>query len=116
MTQTAAKPQTEPAQPMPFDDPRLEGLEERLGTELLFVRMRLLWEKRSFIYRAAIVGLVIGTILAFVIPKQYESTTQLMPPDNQSSSGMAIMAALATKTGSLSGFSGDLLAAQTCGA
>jgi uncharacterized protein involved in exopolysaccharide biosynthesis len=55
----------------------------------------ILWERRRFLWRAALWGLVVSTIMAFVIPKKYDSTTRLMPPDNQSSSGMAMMAAFA---------------------
>jgi capsule polysaccharide export protein KpsE/RkpR len=69
----------------------------------------ILWEQRRFLGRAALWGLVVSTMIAFLIPKQYESTTRLMPPDNQSSSGMALMAAFAGAGGSgLGGGSGGL--------
>lgn len=116
MPQTAVKPQTEPA-PLPsFTDPRSEEEKEQLASELLFERMRLLWKRRPFIYRAAIAGLLIGTILGLLIPKRYESTTQLMPPDNQSTSGMAIMAALAAKGGGVGAFASDLFGLKSSGA
>jgi capsule polysaccharide export protein KpsE/RkpR len=80
-------------------------------------RLRLLWNKRSSLGRAAIVGLLFGTLLAFLLPKRFESTTQLMPPDNQSSSGLAMMAALSAKSGSgLGAFAGDLLGLKSSGA
>src|SRR6266852_4888236 len=70
-------------------------------------RLRLLWNERKFLSRAAIAGLLFGTLLAFLLPKRFESTTQLMPPDAQSTSGMAVLAA---KTGSSVGaVAGDLL-------
>lgn len=116
MPQTAVKPQTEPA-PLPsFTDPRSGEEKEQLASELLFERIRLLWKRRPFIYRAAIAGLLIGTILGLLIPKRYESTTQLMPPDNQSTSGMAIMAALAAKGGGVGAFASDLFGLKSSGA
>jgi capsule polysaccharide export protein KpsE/RkpR len=62
-------------------------------------------------------GLLAGIALAYSIPKRYESTTQLMPPDNQSSSGIAMLAALSTKTGGgLAPLAGDLLGVKSSGA
>src|SRR5712692_9257700 len=63
-------------------------------------RLRLLWNKRRFLSRAAVAGLLFGTLVAFLLPKRFESTMQLMPPDAQSTSGMAMLAALTAKTGS----------------
>jgi uncharacterized protein involved in exopolysaccharide biosynthesis len=82
----------------------------------------LLWERRGFLWRAAVWGLVISTVIAFLIPKRYESTTRLMPPDSQSTAGIAMMAALAGAgggpgTGSgLSALAGDLLGTKSSGA
>ncbi len=59
----------------------------------------LLWAKRRLLARWTIRGLVVTTIIAFVIPKQYESTARLMPPDSQGSSGLAMMAAMAGGSG-----------------
>jgi capsule polysaccharide export protein KpsE/RkpR len=82
-------------------------------------RLRLLWEKRRTLRRASAAGLLAGTLLALVLPRRYESTTQLMPPDNQSSSGLALMAAISGKAGASSGlgaFAGDLLGLKSSGA
>lgn len=77
----------------------------------------LLWERRRFLARVAVWSLVLSTIVAFVIPKRYESTTRLMPPDSQSGSGMALMAALAGKGNlGLSSMAGDLLGMKSSGA
>jgi len=79
--------------------------------------LRLLWERRPFIIRAAAIGLLASTLVAFLIPKQYTSTAQLMPPDTQSASGMAMAAALAAKAGGgLAGMAGDLLGLKSSGA
>jgi capsule polysaccharide export protein KpsE/RkpR len=83
----------------------------------IFARLGSLLKQRRIILRAAIVGLCLGLIIAFVIPKRYESTTQLMPPDNQSSSGMAMIAALSAKSGAgLAPLAGDLLGVKSSGA
>jgi len=77
----------------------------------------LLWSQRRFLGRATLAGLLVGTALAFLLPKKFESTTQLMPPDNQSTTGLALMAGLAAKTGSGMGVvAGDVLGIQSSGA
>jgi len=61
--------------------------------------------------------LLIGTSIAFLLPQRFESTTQLMPPDDQSSSAFALMAGLTAKTGSgLGAVAGDLLGLKSSGA
>ena len=57
--------------------------------------LRLLWQRRRFLVKCAATGLVVATILAFVIPKEYKSTVQLMPPDSPAvaSAGWMAMAA-----------------------
>lgn len=48
----------------------------------------LLWGKRAFLKRVLFVGLVVSTAIAFLIPKRYVATAQLMPPDFASSSDL----------------------------
>jgi capsule polysaccharide export protein KpsE/RkpR len=80
-------------------------------------RLRLIWKHRKFLIRAGTLALMASTVVAFLIPKSYTSTAQLMPPDPQSSSGMAMMAAMATKTGGdLGTIAGDLLGLKSSGA
>jgi capsule polysaccharide export protein KpsE/RkpR len=81
-----------------------------------------LWEQRRFLLRAAFWGLLVSTALAFFIPKRYESTTRLMPPDNQSASGMAMMAAFVGGSSSaskvspaLNSLAGDLFGIKSSG-
>jgi uncharacterized protein involved in exopolysaccharide biosynthesis len=91
--------------------------------EILAVRkwqaehLRLLWTSRRLLLRAIAVGLIASILTAFLIPKSYTSTTQLMPPDPQSTSGMAMMAALAAKAGGgLGAVAGDMLGLKSSGA
>src|SRR5437764_3599059 len=79
-------------------------------------RLRLLWEERRFLFRISIYGLALFTLIAFLIPKCYESSAVLMPPDDQSSSGMMLAATLASKvSGSLAGVAGDVLGLKSSG-
>jgi len=85
-------------------------------------RLRLVWSQRRFLLRLAGLGLVLGIVVAFIIPKRYESITLLMPPD-QSNSGMAMLSAAlgggragggsGSGVGSLGAIAGDLLGMKT---
>jgi len=68
--------------------------------------LQLLWEQRSFLKRLMIRGVLVIALIAFLIPKRYESTTRIMPPDPDSSGGMGMLAAMAGKAGG-SGDSGS---------
>src|SRR5580658_9640939 len=76
----------------------------------------LLWNRRRFVARVVVVGMVMSAVIALVLPKTYESTIRLMPPDNESGSGMAMLAAIAGKSGGmLSSLAGDLLGTKNSG-
>lgn len=77
-------------------------------------RLALLWEKRRFLSRAALIGLVASTLLAFLIPPRYTSTARLMPPD-QAGQGMATMLAALGKSSELSSLGSELLGVKTSG-
>ena len=61
----------------------------------------LLWGKRAPLKRIFFVSLVVFTAIAFLVPKTYEATAQLMPPDLASSSDL--LSALPMLAGSDSG-------------
>ncbi len=61
-----------------------------------------LWQRRRVLLSVAIAGFVLSTIVAFTIPKQYESSASLMPPESQGGSA-ALLAALAGQGGGSSG-------------
>jgi capsule polysaccharide export protein KpsE/RkpR len=48
----------------------------------------LLWGKRALLNRILLVSLLLSTVIAFVIPKHYVATAQLMPPDFAASSDL----------------------------
>jgi uncharacterized protein involved in exopolysaccharide biosynthesis len=91
--------------------------------------MRLLWNERRFLKRVILYGLVLAVLVSLLLPVRYESRTRLMPPDQQSSSGLAMLAAIAGRGsgasgggmssalgGSLGGVAGDLLGLKSSGA
>jgi capsule polysaccharide export protein KpsE/RkpR len=67
------------------------------------VNAAVLWDRRRLLVRVAAIALVISLAIAFLIPKRYESTARIMPPEN-GSSGTAMLAALAGR--SLGGLDG----------
>jgi capsule polysaccharide export protein KpsE/RkpR len=104
VAETALKPENEVVLRPQFDLSPADT-EEKPSGESALARMRLLWEERPFLYRVLKYGLVASTLIAFLIPARYESTTRLMPPDSPSS-GLAMAAA--TLTGGSSSSSGGL--------
>jgi uncharacterized protein involved in exopolysaccharide biosynthesis len=87
--------------------------EESAGRDRAAAWLRLVWCSRGFILRAMWIGLVLATLIAFLIPKRFQSATRLMPPD-QGSSGMAMLAAASGSLGAqlgsgLGSMAGDLL-------
>lgn len=116
MTQTATKPQPETAQPERNGEIALPEPSPEDTREWQAHRMRLLWSRRRFFLRTAAGGLLASTLVAFLIPKSYTATTQLMPPDPQPTANMAMMAAMATKASGLSAMAGDLLGLKSSGA
>ena len=79
--------------------------------------LNLLWDRRGFLCKSAAIGLILSTVIALTIPKEYKSTVQLMPPEPLSSSS-ATLAAFAANTlpSALVNQAGSLLGAKTPGA
>ena len=100
-------------------EPQLDPKERRQRN---IERMRLFWENRRFLFRWIIGGLIVSTVIAFLIPSRYRATTQLMPPDSQSGSGAAALLSLVSGRGSgssasggLGGLAGELIGAKNSG-
>ncbi len=76
---------------------------------------RLVWKNRKFIFRATRAGLFLSVLVAFLIPRRFQSTARLMPPDQAGSGmGVAMLAAAGGNIGSqlgsgLGSMAGDLL-------
>jgi capsule polysaccharide export protein KpsE/RkpR len=111
--------------------PQLEKHPHAVGTELeaqdwsvsdqranIYRQLSLAWDRRRFLGKVFAVGLAVGALIAFLIPSRYESTVELMPPDSQSGSGLAMLAALSSKNGpgGMGAIAGDLLGMKSSGA
>ena len=77
----------------------------------------LLWERRRTLLLVAIVSLLISAAVAFLTPKQYESTARIMPPEQQGM-GTVMLAALIGKAmpGAVSALAGSMLGLKDTGA
>jgi len=94
-------------QDFPSPPASLEAFE---SSEKSFAYLVLLWRHRRMLLRVGLYALAASSVIAFLIPSRYESTARLMPPDNQSASGLAMAATTISGTpGGLSGIANDLL-------
>lgn len=118
MTKDAEKSRSTHEEELDLTVPLLEEDEQDVEArrEKSTARLRLLWGQRRFLIRTTGAGLVVAALIAFLIPNRYASTAELMPPDEQSSSGMALLAGLAGKAGpTLGALGGQLLGLKTTG-
>ena len=94
---------------------------ERLETpRSLLPYAQLLWSRRRLLLRTAVYAMLASSVIALLIPVQYQSVTRLMPPDSESGAGLGMLAAAAGRggigVGALGGIAGDLLGMKTSGA
>src|SRR5439155_13723766 len=84
---------------------------DETSRERTVARMRLLWRRRGLLFRVALYALLASTLVAFLIPARYESTSRLMPPDSQSTSSSLAMAvaAMSGSGGGLGGIASEFL-------
>jgi capsule polysaccharide export protein KpsE/RkpR len=78
----------------------------------------LLWSKKRFLTRVVMGGFLLSTLVVFLLPNQYESTTRIMPPE-QASGGAAMLAALVGRgqaAGGLASLAGGLFGGRSNGA
>ena len=88
-----------PGTPAPLETPE--------ASEQTVAQLRLLWGYRGLLCRVVLYAMIASTLLAFLIPSRYESTVRLMPPDNPSTSGLAMAAAaMSGSAGGLGGLGG----------
>lgn len=106
-----------------LNDRDLEALEDTVETSIAendcgwVPNTSLLWDRRRTLMRVAICSLLLSTAVAFLIPKQYESTTRIMPPEQQGM-GTAMLAALAGKAvpGALGSLASSMFGMKDTGA
>lgn len=117
MNYSSGAPVRQPAPELPELDAPESGIAEDRKTKTRVASLRLLWNHRRQLLWAAACGLLASTLLAFLLAPRYESTARLMPPDNNSNSGLAMAAAVmsgggtgdASGVGGLAGIATDLL-------
>lgn len=82
----------------------------------MLATIQLLWERRRQLYRVAVWALAVSTVIAFLVPNQYESNVRIMPPDSMNNAG-GLLAALAGKASpDLAVMAGSLLGMKGSGA
>jgi hypothetical protein len=76
----------------------------------VIAKLRLLWNNRKLMFRVAVAGAMLSAGAVLLIPVRYEATAQLMPPDGQAGgTGLAMLSALAGRSGGLGGAASDFL-------
>jgi uncharacterized protein involved in exopolysaccharide biosynthesis len=83
--------------------------------------LRLFWSYRRFLSRALLMSLVFTVLVSLLLPRRYESTATIMPPDSlQGNLGASVLAAVAGKgekaESSLASMAGGLLGLKSSGA
>jgi capsule polysaccharide export protein KpsE/RkpR len=116
VTQEVSNPEhklaTGQGQPEDFD--RFE--ESGVSAERIIATLRETWSERRLLCQFACVGLALSIAIAFLIPARYGSSAQLMPPDSESNSTLALVAGLSAGQGGMGALAGDLLGIKSTGA
>ena len=98
--------------PPPELEPEANGYSSLRETAPLdpkyIVWLRLLWGEARFLGRVMAYGAILAALIALILPKRYQSSIRLMPPDNQSGMGLGSMGmtALMAAKGNLSSMGG----------
>ncbi len=88
---------------------RAQGIPSRSRLPRKFVEnSRLLWSYRQLLRRVTLYALGMTILLALLIPKRYEATTQLMPPENITGGALAMLDTIGARGSESSGLSGSL--------
>lgn len=120
MTDLLAKPEKSGVELREPDEILLEAVDEqalREARERMAGRVRVLWQNRKSLVRTTMWGLVLATAIAFLMPKRYKSTAELMPPNQGLGAGSAMLAALSSRVGGgLAGLAENALRIKTTGA
>lgn len=115
-------PESVPRETMAIDILSAPSAEEiRRSRELAVWRLRLVWDRRSLLWRVLLWSFLVSLLLALLIRNRYQAVVHLMPPEGQSGSALAMLSALASKTGGaggvagVAGLAGDLLGMKSTG-
>jgi uncharacterized protein involved in exopolysaccharide biosynthesis len=120
VTDLPTNPEKGGIEPHEPDEILLESVDEqqlRDARERMAARVRVLWLSRKFLVWTTFLGLVLATAIAFLMPKSYKSTAELMPPNGGLGSGATMLAALSSRIGGgLAGLAENALGIKTTGA
>lgn len=86
----------EPAPEVEFPFPPVAESPPNQAAPSVLASLQMLWEERRMLGRVAVWAFAISTVIALLIPNQYESSVSVMPPDPMNGSG-SMLAALASK-------------------
>jgi len=96
---------------------QVEGVATPVGSNWVG-NASVLWQHRRSVFRTTVIGALISLGLVFLIPKRFESTARIMPPESSGSSA-ALLAALAGRGageyGSLGSIAASMLGVRTTG-
>jgi uncharacterized protein involved in exopolysaccharide biosynthesis len=73
-----------------------------------------IWQRRRWLAKVTGIGLILSVGIALLLPKEYTSTAQLMPPDQQSLSNTSLVSVL-TGAGPVASLGGGLMNTRTPG-
>ena len=111
-TREIAKRYTEPElEPELVSIPEAETRDSGNSVE----KWRLLWENRARLYRSALIGLVASTVIVFLIPVRFTTTSRLMPPDQAGQGIASVLSALGKGGSDLGAVGTELLGVKTSG-
>ena len=74
-----------------LEEGTVDYMEEPSSNISLLPLVHLIWQRRAFLLRMAVWSLAVCALIAFSIPRRYQSMTKLMPPDDRPTSGLAML-------------------------
>ena len=77
---------------------------------------RLLWAGRGLLFRVVLWALAISTLIAFLIPRRYESMVSIMPPDSLNDNGSMLAALEGKASPALAAMAGNVFGLKSTGA
>lgn len=90
----------------------LEGRELPISPIELLIAI---WQRRRFVLLASLAGVVLASGIAMLIPNEYTSTAQLMPPDQATISGISTISMMGGADSLMPRLTGSLMSARTPG-
>jgi uncharacterized protein involved in exopolysaccharide biosynthesis len=91
--------------------------EDETGKRANLAWLQVLWDHRRLLRTVALRALLLSTIVAFLIPRKFESSVSIMPPDSLNGSNVSMLAAMAAKASpQLASMAGNLLGTKSTGA